>query len=45
FFGFTKPVVTYPEYGVWPELRPRTWLLGKGWHTIHGLIDPKETTR
>ncbi|MDB5220441.1 MAG: hypothetical protein JWO86_8368 [Myxococcaceae bacterium] len=45
FVGFTKPVVSYPEYGVWPEQRPRTWLLGKGWHTFHGLIDPKETTR
>ena len=45
FAGFTAPVVTYPEYGPWPEPRPRTWLLGKGWHTVHGLIDPHETTR
>ena len=45
FAGFTAPVVTYPEYGPWPEPRPRTWLLGKGWHTVHGLIDPRETTR
>ena len=45
FGGFTTPVVTYPEYDRWPEPRPWTWLLGKGWHTLHGLIDPRETTR
>ena len=26
----------------WPDARPRTWLLGTGWHLRHGLIDPVE---
>jgi len=31
--------------GPWPAARPRTWLLGTGWHLRHGLIDPIETRR
>ena len=45
FRGFTRPVLPYPELGTWPETRPRTWLLGTGWHTIHGLLDTRETSR
>jgi REP element-mobilizing transposase RayT len=45
FPRFTRPVVRYPELGSWPDARPRTWLLGTGWHTKHGLIEPREITR
>lgn len=31
--------------GPWPDARPRTWLLGTGWHLRHGLIDPHEVKR
>jgi len=44
FEGWKRPVVTYPETGVWPVTPPRTWLLEKGWRT-HGLIDWSETCR
>jgi putative transposase len=31
--------------GPWPDARPRTWLLGTGWHLRHGLLDPREARR
>ena len=45
FLCFKQPVLTYPELGPWPDTPPRTWLLGTGWHTKHGLIDLYEITR
>jgi REP element-mobilizing transposase RayT len=45
FRHFTRPVGWFPELGTWPEARPRTWLLGVGWHTVHGPIDTRETMR
>ena len=40
FDGFSKPLTgRFEEPGRWPILRPRTWLLEKGWKK-HGLIDP-----
>jgi putative transposase len=45
FRRFTRPVGWFPELGTWPESKPKTWLLGVGWHTVHGLIDTRETVR
>jgi hypothetical protein len=45
FLRFKQAVVTYPELGTWPRASARTWLLGTGWHTKHGLIDLREVTR
>jgi putative transposase len=47
FTRWTRPL-TWPfpnGDGPWPEARPRTWLLGTGWHLRHGLIDPREARR
>jgi REP element-mobilizing transposase RayT len=45
FFGWTRPVIAFPQLGTWPTAKPRTWLLGTGWHTKHGLLDPLEAAR
>jgi putative transposase len=45
FTGWTRPVVTVIETEPWPHVRPKTWLLGKGWHLLCGLIDPNEARR
>jgi putative transposase len=45
FRGWTRPVLGFPQLGTWPDTRARTWLLGVGWHTIHGLLDTRETSR
>ena len=47
FTRWTRPLVwPFPNGdGPWPDARPRTWLLGTGWHLRHGLIDPREARR
>jgi putative transposase len=47
FKGWRSPVRPILEPESWPEARPRTWLLGTGWHTKTrgGLLDPLEARR
>jgi hypothetical protein len=39
FRGWSMPVVQFEDTEPWPAVRPRTWLLDKGWKK-HGPIDP-----
>lgn len=47
FTLWTRPLLwPFPNGdGPWPDAKPRTWLLGTGWHVRHGLIDPREIRR
>jgi REP element-mobilizing transposase RayT len=47
FTRWTRPLHwPFPNgEGPWPHARPRTWLLGTGWHVHHGLLDPREARR
>lgn len=47
FKGWRRPVAPIIEPESWPEVVPRTWLLGTGWHTKTrgGLLDPIEARR
>jgi REP element-mobilizing transposase RayT len=47
FKGWRRPVVPIIDPDSWPEGKPRTWLLGTGWHTKTkgGLLDPLEARR
>lgn len=42
FTSWTVPIVRLEDTEPWPDVRPRTWLLAKGW-SQHGPIDPNRT--
>jgi putative transposase len=43
FDGWSEPLFdSFPEPKPWTAIRPRTWLLARGWK-VHGLISPAET--
>ena len=48
FTGWRRPVFTlHDDAAAWPEARPRTWLLNRGWwsRTRLGPLDPNEARR
>jgi REP element-mobilizing transposase RayT len=48
FTGWKRPVFTlHDDAASWPEARPRTWLLNRGWwsRTRLGRLDPNEARR
>jgi hypothetical protein len=48
FTGWTRPVFSlHDDTASWPDVRPRTWLLRRGWwsRTRLGPLDPNEVRR
>ena len=42
FDGYARPPVTFEDRDPWPRVAPRTWLLGVGWRSRGGLLDPAD---